>query len=1140
MRFVIANFFLFLFLVFFATNSLAADQKYITIVNPVRGQDFFQLQGTTPRQTTEKQWQAIKDRSVNATWLIRPDALLDPEMVALLKTFPSNQEIGLFMEVTPQWTKLAGVNYRESQSWHFAGSVFLTGYEVAERQKLIDSVFEKFKENFGAYPKSVGAWWIDADSLSYMKEKYGIVANMDVSDQYTTDNYQIWGQYWSEPFYPSKRNALVPAEGDDQKIGVVTIQWATRDPFNAYGNGVLDSTYSVQANDYANPKYHNLNIDYFNNLVKIYLDNPFAKFGQVTVGLENDFSWDQYGKEYLSQLDSVVKRRQTGTAVLTMSAFAARYNSLYPSISGPLIIYAKDPLGSGGSVLWFQNAKYRIGWFYNQNGSVIRDLRVFDNSGPEPCLKLRCEVLNLAKLDVRNIDEVTYGDKWVVDEGKISDLKVTNKDSSVEISYKNSLNNVRTLKFLENDVTIDSQTKTVSGLISDIAYGTSGTNKKIEQNFNYGLLDFLPTIFSQLKNLGIFLVFALFFFYLPGLSLLKKTNLPENHKFILSWVVGICSFTLLSFVLGYFKFWWGNILLPIVSLGYLRKEFFSVRLQVHKEDLGLFLVIFLGSLSWLLTDVKNGLIFDYGMGFWGAHGHDAIWHISLIESIRNGLPLLNPAFSGTTLTNYHFFYDLLLSAASSMTAISAMDLYFRFFPIILSLGIGTVSFLLAKTWFKSKLAGILTCFFIYFGGSFGWVLSYVNNRTFGGETTFWAQQAISTLINPPFAISVLIFFAGLYLFYEFTKQINKLSLILPLIILWGSLIEFKAYVGILVLGALAIVSLVSIFKKRFGMLRLSVPILALSILVFLPNNSTSANLLVYSPFWLIHGMIDFPDRLNWLRLTYTRLAGYETNNWFKILGSEGLGLLIFILGNLGARSIGLLSVKNISIKNLNYFNIFILTFLSLSLLFPLLFIQKGANFNTIQFFYYFVVMFAFLGGNSLFILIKKFKMTGILITTLIFLVTIPTTLSGLQNYLPSRPPARISNAEIEALNFLKGQKKGVVISPAFDKYLKDRFYEPLPIFTYVSTPYISALSGQAEYLSDTVNLDILDVDYKGRLQAQKDIFNFKEPEVVKGLLSSGNINYLYIPKVYNIEPNEQQFGIKKIFDNAEVRIYEKI
>src|SRR6185369_7767388 len=110
--------------------------------------------------------------------------------------------------------------------------------------------------------------------------------------------------------------------GEDQKIGVVTIQWAARDPFNAYGNGVLDSTYSVQANDYANPKYHNLDINYFNKLLGIYLDNPYATFGQVTVGLENDFSWDQYGREYLSQLDSVAKRRIQGTAVLTMSNFA--------------------------------------------------------------------------------------------------------------------------------------------------------------------------------------------------------------------------------------------------------------------------------------------------------------------------------------------------------------------------------------------------------------------------------------------------------------------------------------------------------------------------------------------------------------------------------------------------------------------------------------------------------------------------------------------------------------------------------------------------------------------------------------------------------------------------------------------------
>ncbi len=1137
MRYVVASILTFLLFLSYTSGVFAAEQKFITVVNPIRGSDFFQQPNLEPIDNLVKEWNGVRDQNLPATWLIRPDALSNQQIISLLKTMPANQEIGLFMEITPTWAKEAGVSYHTNQNWHASGTVFLTGYEVSERQKLIDSAFEKFKQNFGYFPKSVGAWWIDANSLNYMKDKYGVVANMDVSDQYTTDNYQVWGQYWSTPFYPNKRNALIPASGEDQKIGVVTIQWAARDPFNAYGNGVLDSTYSVQANDYANPKYHNLDITYFNKLLAIYLDNPYAQFGQVTVGLENDFSWDQYGKEYLSQLDSVEKRRIQGTNVLTMSNFAKQYAVIYPKTSGSYILYASDPLGSDGSVVWFQNSKYRIGWFYNQKGSLVRDLRLYENAGEEPCLNTRCDNLNLAKIDVRNIDEVTYGDKWIIDEGKISDIRITNKNNTVEIDYKNQLGNPRVLKFLDNDIAIDSTTKTVAGVISDVAYGNLTPQKKIDYNFTYQLKDgLLKVLGTEFKNLLIFLMFSYFFFFLPGLLIIRKID-EKNTKFLMAWPVGIAIFTLVAYGLGFWHLWWGIVVLPILSLVILRKAVFLIpRSKLTRNNLLAGLVLILGSISWLATSVKNGLLYDYGLGFWGPTGHDAIWHLSLIEALKNGLPPQNPIFANINLQNYHYFYDLLLSATSFLTTLSAMDLYFRFFPLIITLGIGLISFKLASVWFKSELAGVLACFFIYFGGSFGWIVSYFRDKTFGGETLFWAQQAISTLINPPFAISILIFLAGLYLFHQLLQQKKySTSLIIPLVILWGSLIEFKSYAGILVLGALGVVTTIEIFKKNIGFLKIFIPTFLLSLLVFLPNNYGATSLVVFSPFWLIDSMIDFPDRLSLTRLTYTRLAGFQTHNYLKIIGSEGLGLLFFLVGNLGTRILGIFYLRKRNFKD--PFNIFIFLFLLLSFLLPLLFIQKGANFNTIQFFYYFIVVFGFLAAFSLASFIKKLKLFGWVIALIIILLTIPTTLNTLDQYLPQRPPARISLSEVEALNFLKTQPMGVVASPNYDNFLKGRFSEPLPIFAYVTSSYISAISGKPEFVADTENLEILGIDYKGRIQAQKDIFDFKEPAVVKNILKQEKISYLYIPKATEINPSEEKFGIKKIFDNDEVTIY---
>src|SRR5438309_11720086 len=121
--------------------------------------------------------------------------------------------------------------------------------------------------------------------------------------------------------------------------------------------------------------------------------------------------------------------------------------------------------------------------------------------------------------------------------------------------------------------------------------------------------------------------------------------------------------------------------------------------------------------------------------------------------------------------------------------------------------------------------------------------------------------------------------------------------------------------------------------------------------------------------------------------------------------------------------IRLLSVKKL--WPISSFNLFIILFVGFSIILPLLFIQKGTSWNTIQFFYYFLTIFAFLVADGLAILIARFHKVGLTVTILILVLTIPTTWDTLHQYLPVRPPARISSSEIEALQFLREQPDGI-------------------------------------------------------------------------------------------------------------------
>ena len=327
----------------------AEDNQFVTIVNPVRVSYYTK----DVNENIRAQYKIVLKNDLPATWLLTYDTLLNPDVVKTIKLMDKKQEIGIFLEVTPGFSSAANVTYNESGSWHHATSVFLSGYTQEERIRFIDTVFEKFKKELEYYPTSVGSWWTDSFSLNYMKEKYAITANLTCADQFSTDGYQIWGQYWSTPFYPSKKHAGIPAGKNEDKIGIVTLQWAARDPYYGYQN----SLYSTQ--DYFTKP--NKDINYFKKLLEVYAGSKDSEFGQITVGLEGDFTPEAYNGVFKQQMDAVSK---SGYKAATMKEFADWYSKNFPELSPPRRIdYDK--------ATWYQSPWYRVGII---DGKII-DLR---------------------------------------------------------------------------------------------------------------------------------------------------------------------------------------------------------------------------------------------------------------------------------------------------------------------------------------------------------------------------------------------------------------------------------------------------------------------------------------------------------------------------------------------------------------------------------------------------------------------------------------------------------------------------------------------------------------------------------------------------------------------------------------------
>lgn len=528
-------------------------------------------------------------------------------------------------------------------------------------------------------------------------------------------------------------------------------------------------------------------------------------------------------------------------------------------------------------------------------------------------------------------------------------------------------------------------------------------------------------------------------------------------------------------------------------------------------------LIGLGTLSWSVTMVKSGWVYKYGLGFWGANGHDGIWHLAIIQGLLRG-NLDMPVFSGENVKNYHLGFDALVALLTKLTGIPAINWYFQIVPPLLAFLIGYLTYKWVAQW-KGEVSAWWSVFFVYFGGSWAWVLGR-------GESTFWSQQAISTLINPPFALSILVL-VSIFILWPSIKRMNSWQF-WAVVILFALLPTVKVYAGILAFVGLMVVAYRNKLARMLGLISA-----ALAFAIFWPINQHATGLLVLQPGWFLETLVNLSDRLYLPRIYYWMKSDLA----IKKIGGYGVALAMFVLGNLGSRVLFVFTKPKI-----DDFYLFLTTGMILGLVFPMLFLQSGTPWNTIQFFYYTLFFAAVLSGVAVGEFLKqKTQLVKYVTCVVLVLFTIPTTWKSLPNYLPSRPPAEVSTVELEAINFLKDQKTGVVLTPVYDEVAarKAESHPPRPLYLYTSTAYVAALANKPVYLEDEVNLDITGFDWRTRRKAVELFFADTDIVSAKKFLQDNHISYIYLPDIANVRPklSETELGMKKLFENSLVSVW---
>ncbi len=558
-----------------------------------------------------------------------------------------------------------------------------------------------------------------------------------------------------------------------------------------------------------------------------------------------------------------------------------------------------------------------------------------------------------------------------------------------------------------------------------------------------------------------------------------------------------------------------------------------------------------GVLTWSVTMVKSGIIYPYGMGFWGPNGHDGVWHIALAQSLARG-SFEMPTFAGEGLKNYHIVFDLLLALINKLTNLPINLLYFQIIPPILALLIGILTYKFVFIWRKSKVQAFWAVFFTYFGGSFGWIVNLLRNGNLSGESMFWSQQAISTLINPPFALSLIFILLGLIFLLKYIKSHTTYYLVLATFF-FGILIEVKAYAGILVLLGLFVATIWTLLfttPLRSSVVKVLIGSVAVSLVLFLFFNRGAQSLIIFQPFWFLETMMGLTDRIGWIRyfsaMTTYRMGGM----WIKAVPTYLIAFAIFWVGNMGTRLVSsgwwlVSGAGKRKFSDLSFIDVFIFSMIAAGTLIPMFFLQKGTSWNTIQFFYYSLFFSGILAGVAIGEFLRESRLkTSILysIEVGIVLLTIPTTIGTLPHYLPSRPPAMISKEELSALNFLSKQPNGTILTHPFDR-IKAKEAEPnppRPLYLYESTAYVSAFSNKPTFLEDEVNLDITQYEWKDRKKAVESFLNSLDQTEARAFLKNNNITYIYWLKGQRAKLGETQLGVEKIFENSNVDLYKVI
>lgn len=492
--------------------------------------------------------------------------------------------------------------------------------------------------------------------------------------------------------------------------------------------------------------------------------------------------------------------------------------------------------------------------------------------------------------------------------------------------------------------------------------------------------------------------------------------------------------------------------------------------------------------------------------------HDSSWHLALIDQLTQNIPPAHPSLPTEMLSNYHYFYDVLLAGLVFLSGAPVQPLYFQVFPLVLSSLLVSSVALLGKQ-LGGRIGSFGLVYLTVFAGSFAYLIPLFFSGQAWHESSFWVSQTFVMMVNPQVVYTLAVMAIVVWLLSRQSQLALREELLIMLLI--ATSIGFKSYAWVILVVVYASYCLWNLMvERKKNAVLYGVAMAGLSLPFVWLITGFRSNTFSYTPLWFVDSMISSPDRLNYIKWLWVAEQYRDQRNWLGLLLLRTIQVLVFYIGNLGIRVIALMApilyvwqgapMATRRLITLSFVGFWF------SSLFPLLFIQTGVVWNSIQFWYY-ALLFA--NVLSVWVLVWIWRHTSRVVSmtlvVILLLLSLPTTLKTLQDKMVlHQVPASLVH-RLQA--FMPDER--ILLCPTGNMY-----YQTLIVQVYTPATI---------YLSAPLQLEVVGSD-RAVADELEAAFDQRDHDILREILSDNSIQVVacedttrseFIGEVTSTEPD---------------------